>query len=289
MVPVMIKSDEQTRESRRLIIALFIALCVHIAVFVVSIYVQRMKPPEPRVVTVSLVSLPGPGSDAAQELPGGAPVVDEALVVDNPEPEVSESAEPELVVMPEKPVIPIEPVKQEKKVEPERKAEKLPEKPENQLNDALRALKDAVNEKQPTDLERTLARLKQKVDTQGPPSSLYNRQGGIGSGAGSGSYGAPLSPYELYLSRVVTIITKSWSFSGELIREQGVVESYVALTIMPDGSVADLVFDRHSISSYFDETVKKAIEKASPLPPVPADVSLSALRIGLIFTPSGIE
>ena len=287
----MIKSDEQTRESRRFTIALFIALCVHIAVFVVSIYVQRMKPAEPRVVMVSLVSLPGPGSDAAPELPGGVPLVDEAPVVDLPEPEVPESVEPDPdpVVEPEKPVIPIEPVKQDKKVEPERKAEKLPEEPENQLNDALRELKEAVNEKQPTDLERTLARLKQKVDTQGPPSSLYNRQGGIGSGAGSGSYGAPLSPYELYLSRVVTIITKSWSFSGELIREQGVVESYVALTIMPDGSVADLVFDRHSDSSYFDETVKKAIEKASPLPPVPADVSLSALRIGLIFTPSGIE
>ncbi len=288
----MRQSDEQSKERRRFVVALLTALGVHVAVLFISLFLQLRQQPEPAVVTVSLVSLPGPGA-AVPEPPGGGIADVEPQVVELPEKEAAEIVKPlaEPVVKPEKQAVPIEPVKPEKKAEPAKTAEKLPEKPEKSMEETLKKLQETVSGKQPSEIEKTLARLQQKVDTEGPPSSLYNRAGGIGrgAGAGTGNYGAPLSPYEQYLSQVVMIITQSWSFSGELIREQGSVEAYVALTILLDGAVTDVAFDRHSSSNYFDETVKKALEKASPLPPVPADVSLSPLRIGLIFTPRGIE
>ena len=262
--------DARNGEGRRFAGAFMVSVVLHLALVALGFLGQHLSggaPPEPRIIDVSLVALPGPGSPEPEE-----PASPETPVI---EPEIEETAPPP------------EPVKKKppKKVaEKPRKDVAGEKKKKEPIDNRLKELRERVEQEPRDDLQRALARLQEKVK-QGPPSDLYKR-----SGPGVGTYGAPMTPYEEYLVRIAGIIQRNWSFTPRLIRSGEVVEAYVALTIQPGGSISNVTFDRESVSEYFDDTVLKAIEKSSPLPPVPEEVGRrEALRIGLVFTPQGIE
>ncbi len=258
------------REGGRFAVAFLVSVVLHLALVALAFLGQHLSgaaPPDPRIIDVSLVTLPGPGS---------------------PEPE--EPAGPEAPVIEPEPVETVSPPEPVKKKPPKKVAEKPrknvagEKKKKEPIDNRLKELREKVGQEPRDDLRRALARLQEKVK-QGPPSDLYKR-----TGPGAGTYGAPMTPYEEYLVRIAGIIQRNWSFTPRLIRAGTVVEAYVALTIQPGGSVSNVTFDRKSVSEYFNDTVLKAIEKSSPLPPVPEEVRRrEALRIGLVFTPQGIE
>ena len=266
----MSSGDEREPENSRLVTAFTISCILHLVFFSALLYLQYRAAEERREFTaidVSLVALPGPGSPEKPDKDM------EELSVPEPEPEpIPEDT-------PEKPKAP------EKKAPPEiKEPQKVPDKPVEKKKKP----EEEKPKKQLGDFEKTLERLRKQVQ-EGPPSDLYKRSGPGRFGPGDGDYGAPLSAREQYLVEVVTIIRQNWSFTPQLIRERGKVKTYVALTIETGGVISDIMIDRGSISSYFDDTVIKAIEKSSPLPPVPMSVDNKALRIGLAFTPEGIE
>lgn len=283
----MNKRDERKKQNRRLLTAFAASVLLHALVVAGSVYLQYMtglKHPRLKTVDVTLVTLPGPGSPSDVEILAGPSTAPEVLP--EPLPELEPVPEPQV---PDKPTVPVEPEKREaaKKI-PEKTLEKPKKRKKSPVEERLQELQQKVGQEQPSEFERTLARLQQKVQ-KGPPSDLYRRLGPGRVGRGEGAHGAPMSPYERYLARIATIIQQHWSFTPRLIRERGRIETYVALTIQPGGVVSDITFDRKSASEYFNDTVLKAIEKASPLPPVPEEVDGSALKIGLVFTPQGIE
>lgn len=263
--------DERKADKRRFFTAFTISALLHVLLFSGSFYLQYLaglKRPELKTIDVSLVTLQGPGSSKEVAMPVEEPAL--------PEPEPP-PAEPPVGPEPEKSG-PEELKLGKKKVIAEKKEiEKKTEKP-----------KRKPPKKQPSDFERTLERLRQEVQ-KGQPSDLYQRSGPGRFGPGGGDYGAPMSPYERYLVEIVAIIRQNWSFTPQLIRETGEIKTYVALSIETNGAISDIRLDRRSVSRYFDNTVIKAIEKSSPLPPVTRNVSKTAMRIGLVFTPQGIE
>ncbi|ASQ90809.1 hypothetical protein CHL67_07650 [Prosthecochloris sp. GSB1] len=286
-------------EERRLATAFTVSVLLHLFVAALGLFGQYfagLKRLEPKILDVSLVTLPGPGSPASEERGGGpSPVVDE-VPAEVPEPvdePVNEPQKPEKPTMPEplpEPPQKKDAVKEAVKKVPEKPLDTKPEPKPKSPDERVKELEKSVGQRQPSELERTLARLQEQVK-KGPPSDLYKRSGpgGIGGGRGEGAYGAPLTPYEQYLVSIATIIQRNWTFTPQLIRETSAVEAYVAMTIQPGGSISNVTFDRRSVSEYFDDTVLKAIERSSPLPPIPADVGSGAMRIGLVFTPRGIE
>lgn len=269
--------DERKASERRFLTAFTISVFLHVLLVAGSFYLQYLeglKRPQLKTIDVSLVTLPGPGS------PEKADMSDKQIAVQEPQPEP----------VPESPVAPPPPVdpEPEKKQESVKKVpEKISEKPKKNDKKPKEPGQNAAK-KQPSDFERTLEQLREKV-RQGPPSDLYKRSGPGRFATGEGEYGAPMGPKERYLVEVVTIIRRNWSFTPQLIRGNGEVKAYVALTISPGGVISNITLDRGSISVYFNDTVIKAIEKSSPLPPVPAEVGAQAMRIGLVFTPQGIE
>ncbi len=312
-------SEERGGERKRFLWALFVALFFHAGVLALLMMPMKRSDLPVRVVNVSLVSglpvsdEPAGGGEPDNEQP--LPLVEPEPVSapkpePQPEPKPEPQPEPEPEPLPEpepeapQPVATPEPVQPEPKADapvsipdeptpPRQEKPELPVTPEPAplpdpeagLQSALERLRSQVSGSQPTELERKLARLQKKVNESGPPSNLYRR-----SGRGSGGGGMPpLTPYDSYLSTAVGIITRNWSFSASLLRETGVVEAYVAITVGIDGSIQDITFDRPSVSGYFNQTVTKALERSSPLPVVPPDVSIRPMRIGLIFTPGGIE
>lgn len=274
--------DKRKVQHRRFFTAFTVSVLLHVLLVAGSLYLQYLTGVNRRqlkTVEVSLVMLPGPGSSEEADM------ADVPLAIPEPEPVPEPPAEQPPV---EQPPVPAEP----KKPEPVKKVpKKVPDKPRQPkrapVEEKLKELEQTAQQKKPSEIERALARLQQEVK-KGPPSNLYKRSG-PGLGKGSGNYGAPMSPFESYLVEIAMIIRQNWLFTPQLIRERGDVKAYVAMTIQPDGSVSNIVFDRKSVSEYFNDTVFKAIEKSSPLPPVPEEVSSRALKIGLVFTPQGIE
>ena len=269
--------DERKVLDRRFLTAFAVSVFLHVLLIAVSLYLQYLTGFDRlqlKTIDVSLVTLPGPGSPSDADMTEGLPSVPEPVK----EPQTSRQSP-----------VPIEPAKPEavKKV-PAKTSEKPKQPKKSPVEDKLKKLEQQVQQKQPSDFERTLARLQQKVQ-EGPPSDLYKRSGPGSFGLGDGEYGAPVSPYESYLAEVVMIIRQNWSFIPQLIGEKGDIKAYVSMTIQPGGAISDITFDRKSVSEYFNDTAFKAIEKSSPLPPIPEEVGDSALRIGLVFTPQGIE
>lgn len=266
--------DERKASERRFLTAFTLSVLLHVLLVAGSFYLQYgQKRPQLKTIDVSLVTLQGPGSPEKADMSG------EQTAVQEPQPEP----------VPEPPVVtpPVEPEPEKKPERVKKVPKKISEKPKKDDKKPKKPGQNAAK-KQPSDFERTLEQLREKV-RQGPPSDLYKRSGPGRFASGDGEYGAPMGPKERYLVEVVTIIRRNWSFTPQLIRQNGEVRAYVALTISPGGVISNITLDRGSISVYFNDTVIKAIEKSSPLPPVPEEVGSQAMRIGLVFTPQGIE
>lgn len=276
--------DERKANNRRTLTAFTISLALHLFLFGGGLYVNyQMNRDLPRLkaIDVTLVALPGPGSRSEQEM------TDAPVSVAEPEPEVvSEPQVPE-----PKPVIEPEPKPQPQPKPVKKVPKKIPEEPKkaekNLLEKRLEALQETVKQEEPTEFERRMALLEKKTQ-EGPPSDIYKRSG-PGSLSGEGGYGAPMSAFEAYAVMIRTIIKNNWDFTGQLIRNKQNIKAYVAFTILPGGAISDITLDQASSSKYFDDTVLKALEKSSPLPAVPDEVSRGPLRIGFVFTPQGIE
>jgi len=276
--------DERNTQTHRFFTVFAVSVLLHVLLVAGSIYLQYLaglSRPQLNTIDVTLVTLSGPGSVESVDMSDGLPSPPEPEQVEEPEISQTEVTQP--------PPLPAEP-KQRKEVKkvPDKIAEKSSQAKKPSVEDRLKELERQVEQEPLSDFDRKMALLRQKV-SKGPPSDLYTRTGPGRSGPGTGEYGVQLSPLERYAVNVREIITRNWSFSPQLIQQKGEVIAYVAMTIQTGGAVSGITFDRNSSSQYFDDTVLKAIEKSSPLPPVPPDVSGKALRIGFVFTPQGIE
>ena len=67
------------------------------------------------------------------------------------------------------------------------------------------------------------------------------------------------------------------------------MEVYVRINIVADGTIRQILYDKKAPSEYLNNSVKKALEKSSPLPLLPKEASGGDVWIGFVFTPEGIE
>lgn len=63
----------------------------------------------------------------------------------------------------------------------------------------------------------------------------------------------------------------------------------MVIKIKRDGSVITSWFEKHSNNSRFDQYVKKAVDRASPLPPLPREFEQNSEEIAVTFTPGGLN
>ncbi|MHB8829759.1 MAG: cell envelope integrity protein TolA [Syntrophales bacterium] len=107
---------------------------------------------------------------------------------------------------------------------------------------------------------------------------------GEGSGMASSSGGdaggdARVNTYY----RVIWLRIKGqWALPVGMIPKNA-LESVVSITILRNGAITDVRFEKSSGNRYFDESAMKAIQKANPLPPLPAWLSGNSLNIGIRF------
>lgn len=92
-----------------------------------------------------------------------------------------------------------------------------------------------------------------------------------------------------YKEIVASVIKQHWEFSKAQLASSGGMAVYVRINILPNGSINLIAFDKRASSEYLNITVRKAIEKSSPLPAIPSSLGVKDLWLRFVFTPEGIK
>ncbi len=269
------------------------AAAMHVVVFSLAFYFQIWdadRHSKPKIVTVTLVSLPGSGASRDDSNYGtAAEAISEPPREASPSPlPVSTKSVKVSVPVPEKALV----VPKKLSVEP-LKPKAIEKQPD--INQALLQLKKNVDKKtaqlpRPSSntLNNALARLQQNVKLR----AGVKRSGEGGSstgrnGAGKGSGGGGTA--DSYKAQIASIIQQNWSFSNKLLKKSYGMEVYVRINISSDGTIRQILFDKKAPSEYLNLSVKKALEKSSPLPVLPKEGGSGDVWVGFLFTPEGIE
>lgn len=91
-----------------------------------------------------------------------------------------------------------------------------------------------------------------------------------------------------YYAMVWSQIRGKWALPQGILRGE-VLETVIDVTILRNGTVTQVSFEKRSGNSYFDESAMKAIRKASPLPPLPAWIGGNSLGVGIRFHSSELK
>lgn len=317
-------SDLETR--RGFVIVCIISLLVHGLFFAGLLLLQgfELSRPLPRVLQVDLVSfVPGPvgGKGEVSPFPEPAKAASEPAEVS-----VDPVKTPEPVQAPPEPVAEIKPdisLKAKPKnlkelmKEPEKKEEKPekkpvePEKPkidpEAQLKKAREQIAKKLAEQNKSKLAEqnknqeqkqisdALDRMKAALATQGKNSEKNSvNQGdavgegtGPGAGTGTGLGKQGYEPIDLYKMLLQSAIEQNWVFNDMMARMDQNLECRILIKILRNGEIRDIDYETRSGNRYLDESAKKAITRANPLPQLPK--GMNSYDVVVIFTPKGLK
>ncbi len=300
------RADQGTKT---LVVVCLLSIFVHGLFFAGMLLLNKfdMAKPLPRVIRVDLVSfVPGPA--------GGQVVPDSDFLpdsVDTPAGAVKVPLESAKKKMPAKiipkPVATLKPdislkakpknlkkrmaALEKKETPPKKKPPKAKSKPKVDPEEALRKAREKLaktiekqNEKQ---IFEALNRLQAAVDTTADKDNPDNTIGPGGSGAGTGAGKQGYSPLDLYKLALQSAIEQNWVFNDMLARMDQNLEVRVMIKILKSGEIRDIAYETKSGNRYLDESAKKAIKRANPLPKLPPGMTSFDLVVG--FTPKGLK
>jgi TonB family protein len=94
---------------------------------------------------------------------------------------------------------------------------------------------------------------------------------------------------DAYYAVIWSLIRSQWALPGDIV-SRGNIEAIVHVRILRSGAVAELSFEKRSGNRYFDESAMKAIQKASPFPPLPQlGVGGESIELGIRFHSSELR
>lgn len=91
-----------------------------------------------------------------------------------------------------------------------------------------------------------------------------------------------------YVEQIDRLVQSQWAFPRDIPLPAD-IEAVVHVTVLANGTVTGLGFEKRSGNRYFDESVLKAVRKASPFPPLPEGLGGGRLEIGIRFHPGGLR
>jgi len=273
-----------------------IAIGFHLLFFLGIFYLPGLfntKPKFADIYTVSLVTVAEPVSQPEQ-------VVEESVV--DPVPikvppvlkvkKIAPIVEPvKKAVVPPQKAISIKPLKKKKiKKNPQKRensrlkelARKRRERLAEALKDEEKAAKDAQEALKELERERELIKTAAAVKSPSKPTSSKRKNSTTGI---SGSLNLIEGQYH---AAIFGRLHQFWSLP-EYMQKNKDLTAVVVITINKNGQIADMFFEHKSGDKIFDQFVKKTIEAANPLPPIPAIMKKQRYEIGLRFKPGSIH
>ncbi|MBU8848814.1 MAG: TonB C-terminal domain-containing protein [Desulfobacterales bacterium] len=274
------------------IIFFFISLFLHGLFFCGIIFFQdfRLPRPMPPVVRIDLVSfsqepvLEEPAKSEEDSKKEGIPVKSQIIKkkirkISTIKPDISLKTKPknlkELVAQQKKKKKkPVKKNKPEKQID----SEKVLEEARQKLEKKIENQNQAQNQEQIT---QALSRLQKKVKDQG--KAKEGEKKGSHAGYGNKSY----KPIDIYKMKLGFAIEQNWVFNDILARMDQNFEVRILIKILKSGEIRDIIYETKSGNRYLDESAKKAIKKANPLPQLPG--GMRSYDVVVIFTPKGLK
>ena len=87
---------------------------------------------------------------------------------------------------------------------------------------------------------------------------------------------------QIYYSVIWSRIKAKWALPQGMLHGDG-LEAVIHVTILRSGGTTAINFEKRSGNRYFDESALKAIQKALPFPPLPAEIGGGSLEVGIRF------
>lgn len=150
-----------------------------------------------------------------------------------------------------------------------------------QVDDVLSARTDKLEtqKKVTTDaVDKAIEDIRQKTTAQHDSSLQVSSRGDV----------EMTMKMKVYYSVIWSKIREQWAFPEGILSKDD-YEAIIAITILRNGNIADLEFEKRSGNRYFDESAVKAIRKASPLPALPEWLRGSSLEVGVRFHASELR
>ncbi len=110
------------------------------------------------------------------------------------------------------------------------------------------------------------------------------QQGGPPGGADGAQVGMAR---RLYYTEIWNAVRRQWVLPESLKSQR--LETVLVVVIRRDGKVLDLRVEKSSGNEVYDESARRAVRKAEPLPPFPAIYSPAQEEIGLRFRPEDLS
>jgi colicin import membrane protein len=257
----------------------------------------KARPKYEDIYTVNLIDFSEPAAEQAVASPP-----QQAVPEPEPEPEAVKTETKEIVLEPVKTVpvpqeikaVSIKPLKRKIKKEVVKKPDQAREK-QNQLDklqrqsiaEALKAEQLAAEqarlaaeeaERQQKIMEQQLAAVRNQVrSSQKSASSSPAASSGTKSALSTQYHGA-----------IMNHVTQYWSLPEFKNWDPG-LSAVVVVTISKNGRIIKQFFEKRSGDAAYDQYVRKTLQDADPLPPIPAALRQDQVEIGLIFRPGSIQ
>lgn len=280
-----------------------LSLTVHLALFagVFLFHDFDFLPSKPKVVRVDLVSFaPGPVGGQTKPEPiqenKSEPAKDSVNLNSKSVPEVTKAPKPLPLLKPDvslkskpKNIKELMAARKPKaKSLEKKKTQKLKPKPkknpEKELEKARQALAQKVEDQTRKQIDQALRKMQAAIenkDNQSPKGP------GAAPGSGSGAGIKGNNPLTLYQMVLKSAIEQNWVFNDLMARMNQNLEVKVFIKILKSGEIRDISYETRSGNQYLDESAKKAIRRASPLPELPKGMASYEVVVG--FTPKGLK
>jgi colicin import membrane protein len=278
---------DDTVSRRTLVLFISLSFAFHLILLVSFVVIPGLVPSKrfiPKVVNVSLVSLPA----------AGQPTVRSPAPVATPKP-----TRPQAVTPQPSSASPKVSVAETGSRKPKTSLKHKTFKAEKVLENKITRMEQQVEETRHPSIEEALERLKREVaqsetnprstsvETQ-VPSEADQADGGAVSGSGAAT-GDEMDRLRIYQAEIAYQIQKNWAFSEQLAGGRTDLEAALGIRIMPDGEIKEIWFDQRSGNRHLDDSAYRAVVKSSPLPPLPRGLFDDHYLVGLKFGPKGLK
>jgi TolA protein len=161
------------------------------------------------------------------------------------------------------------------------------------MNEALKesardnaiSLKKSIVTKSPTPLlkqdtptkKQDAARLNQAIEEMRKRAESSEAGGQPFSGQGNTA-----SLMSQYYAQIWSKVRQNWALPQSILADKN-LEAIVDVTVLRNGQVTNIAFEKRSGNSYFDQSAYRAIRKSDPFPPLPAWIQDSSVELGIRF------
>ncbi|MCP4023173.1 MAG: TonB C-terminal domain-containing protein [Desulfobacteraceae bacterium] len=271
-----------------------LSVLLHLLFFLGTFFFQDFKIPKPLppVMQIDLVSFVPEPVETSAEPAQVIPKSDDGVLVKTqpekpkPKPKKISTKKPD-VSLKTKP----KNLKELMAEKPKKKAPKKLDKPKKQpsaekvLEKAREKLAKDIKDKKSDEILDALSRLRKTVKEQGKTkgqASNADQKAAYARYAGKG-----YRPIDIYNMLLGAAIEQEWVFNDILAGMDKKLEVRILIKILKTGEIRDIIYETKSGNRYLDESAKKAIRKASPLPELPAGLYSYDVVVG--FTPRGLK